>query len=168
MTYFKVISVEYNLFLCFQHRRLSSYGREEVRNGSDLQGSLAILANSIIIPASTPNIYLSTNRHQGSGTRRAPGPRRQILTLHWITGSNGHQGSGTNGHQSSGSKRAPGPRRQILARIGPQAAMGTKARAPGEHLSHGGKSWHPLDHRQQWAPMLGHQWAPGIGHQAGT
>jgi len=49
----------------------------------------------IIIPASTPNIYFGSNGQQGSGTRRSPGLRRQILT-----------------------------------QTRPQAAMGTKARAP--------------------------------------
>ena len=58
----------------------------------------------------------------------------------------GHQGSDTNGHLGSGAR----------------------ARAPGGHLSYGGKSWHGLDPRHQWAPRVGHQWASGLGHQART
>ena len=32
-----------------------------------------------------------------------------------------------------------------------RAPTGTRARAAGGQLSHGGKSWHGLDHRHQWA-----------------
>jgi len=59
-----------------------------------------MLVIKVIIPASTQNIYLGTNRHQGSGT---------------------------NGHQGSGTRRAPELRRQILTRTRQQAPMGTKA-----------------------------------------
>ena len=94
-------------------------------------------------PASTPpNPF-----HQGSGTRRASGLRRQILTAldhrqQWATRLE-HQWASGLGHQAGtwATEANPDSTR-------PQAAMGNKARAPmgiraraaGGHLGCGGKS----------------------------